>query len=287
MKHHNFVLIGMLAFLGLSCTQAWPARKEIQDAEDFYAAMEARRSLVKTIYAPKSGLHFSGTINNKQISTSMPKVKVFLGSGAKLRLVVYYGESTLATFMQNGQEFIADDEKNKKGAYGNFGKLISEKYSELNLDTKDITAWQLWLPSFQKRDGETVYFAKIGDTYEVEYVNKKGEFDRAISVDAYSLYPKEMRFLKDDEVVVTIAWSKPMWLKDRDLVLPRSVEFSAPSKGLELGFTLKNPQFDKIIPQKTFDVKKRARRLRRKYDMKDINAPIAADGQKKQAPAGK
>lgn len=284
LKHVAFTLIFTTALIGSSCAPAWKARPEISNAEEFYAAMSARRKLVKNIYAPNSGLNFEGELDGRALSTSMPKVNIILGSDAMLRLDIHFSDMELATFTQNGLEFVAADLKNKKGVYGNFGKFLREKYPELNLDTKDVTAWQFWLPVFQKREGETVFFSKMGDVYEVEYVNSAGEFDRAISVDVYSLYPTEMRFLKDSKVVVAIEWSKPIWLKDRDLVIPSSFELSAPAKNLEFGFTLKKPQFDRMINEKkTFDVKKRARSLRRKNDMKDINAPDAAKGQKRDA----
>jgi hypothetical protein len=220
------------------------------------SARRARLEKIETLYSPRSGMRYSGPLGGRNRSVPL-RADIILGTEDRFRIEIkhpFNGKSLFTLVLADGRFLLMNHMKDK--AYeGESLPVIRGKFPESSFTEGDLSAWQLFFPGLESREGERVATMPQGRRHIIEYWTPTRIPIRRIEIDSHSHVPlREVFFRADGEAAAELVWSDLVYVEKLDIVRARMVEIRLPRIGRMIRFKLTDVQFNMEIKDVAFDL---------------------------------
>ena len=234
-----------------------PARGPIESLEAAASARRSRLEKVETVYAPRSGMRYTGPVGGRNRSVPL-RADIILGTEDRFRIDIkhpFKADILLFTAVLAEERFLLVNHMKKKAFEGESLPVIRGKFPESSFTARDLSAWQLFFPGLAAREGERVAMMPMGRRHIIEFWKPGRVPVRSLEVDSHSHVPlREVFFRADGEAAAEFVWSGLDYDDDLGIVFAREVEISLPRLGRRIKFRLDDARFNKGIRDVAFDL---------------------------------
>ncbi len=234
-----------LAVAGCAPPLVGPARGPVESIAAVASARRARLAKIETLYAPDSGM-----------SCAVPEYRgplradIYLGTEDRFRIDIKHpiNRKDLFTVVLAEGRFLLVNHMKGKAFEGESLPVIRGRFPKSSFNERDLSAWQLFFPALEPREGERVATMPLGRRHVIEYWTPERIPVRRVEIDSHSHVPlREIFFRADGEEAAELVWSGLEYVKDLDIVRAREVEIRLPRIGRRIRFRLTDARYNKKI----------------------------------------
>ncbi|MHC5053098.1 MAG: hypothetical protein ACYTKD_00095 [Planctomycetota bacterium] len=233
-----------------------PAREPVESIGTVASARRSRLAKIETLHAPGSGMRYSGPIKGRNRSVPL-RADIILGTLDRFRIDIKHplnGKDLFTVVLADGR-FLLVNHMEGKAFEGESLAVIRGRFPESSFKERDLSAWQLFFPGLEAREGERVAMMPLGRRHVIEYWTPERIPVRAIEIDSHSHVPlREVFFRADGQKAAELVWSGLEYVDDLDIVRAREVEIRLPRIGRRIRFRLADARFNKNIRDVAFDL---------------------------------
>ncbi|MHC4250099.1 MAG: hypothetical protein ACYS9X_13305 [Planctomycetota bacterium] len=232
-----------------------PARGPVESIGTVASARRSRLEKVETLYAPGSGMRYSGPLGGRNRSVPL-RADIILGTEDRFRIDIKHplnGKDLFTVVLAKDEEegvqrFLLVNHMKEKAFEGESLAVIRGRFPESSFNERDLSAWQLFFPGLAPREGERVEIVQMGARHVIEYWTPERIPVRAVEIDSHSHVPlREVFYRADGGKAAELVWSGLEYVDDLDIVRARDVEIRLPRIGRMIRFRLADARFNKQI----------------------------------------
>jgi hypothetical protein len=142
-----------------------------------------------------------------------------------------------------------------KAHVGNTEAVLTKYLPKIGLSPEDVHPLRLFFPSFDVREGETSSFFDEGSTYTAELWHPQTGPRLQVVVDSWSLVPLSATLYNDGTILAHFYWSDLVELKDKKIVMARTLRIELPKLGRTIRLTSHKPMINPRLSDRAFELR--------------------------------